>query len=78
MMFNYNSYNTNYYYRRKRVRYYIKMKLVQLRNPLHYLNQRYYKSRCGAGLVPREDCRRRVRRKCSDPPVLLFTLIWPI
>ena len=42
------------------------------------LAQRYYKPRCGAGLVPREDCRRHVRRKCSGPPVHLCPPIWPI
>ena len=33
------------------------------------LTQSYYKPRYGAGLVPREDCRRRVRRKCPGPDI---------
>ena len=46
--------------------------------PTKMHSQRYYKPRCGAGLVPREDCRWRVRRKCSGPPVHLCPPIWPI
>ena len=55
---------------------------LDIRRPISFgRTQRYYKRykpRCGAGLVLREDCKRRVRRKCSGPPVHLYPPIWPI